>query len=102
MQFRQLPILRPKIVTPFADTMRLVDGDLDSVPAFGVLEKMFKHQPLRRDIKQPVFAAMKSAQPPSSLRRVERRIQKRRCDPARLQRIDLVFHQRNQRGHHDR
>ena len=47
-----LPVLRAKVVAPFADTMRLVDGDQPRLPLGQALEHFRQHQPLWRDVQQ--------------------------------------------------
>ena len=101
-QFGNLAVFRTEIVAPFADAMRLVNGDEFHVPALQIGQKSGKHQPLRRDVEQTEFAIVQAAQAFAAFARRERRIQKRRRDAAGLQRVHLVFHQRNQRRNHDR
>ncbi len=62
-QLFQFAVFRPEIVTPFTDAMRLVDRDLRNVPVQRPFQKGIEHQAFRRDIKQPVLATMKLAQP---------------------------------------
>ena len=50
-------------MTPFTDAMRFVDRDLRDVPIQRALQKSVEHQPLRRDVKQAIFATIQSAQP---------------------------------------
>jgi hypothetical protein len=73
-QFFELAIFRPEIVSPFADTVRLVDGELRDVPVQCALQKRIEHQPLRRDVKHPVIAVMQPAPARHSVLPVQRRI----------------------------
>ena len=53
----ELPVLGPEIVPPLADAVRLVDRDeADRRTASSVEETVaaLAHQPLRRDVEQPV------------------------------------------------
>src|SRR5207249_2105738 len=60
-QFLELAIFRPEIMAPFADAMRLVYGELRDVPVHRALQKRIEHQPLRRDVKHTILAAMQPA-----------------------------------------
>ena len=62
-QVRELAIFGTEIVAPFADAMRLVNGDEPHVPALQIGQESRKHQPFRRDVEQTVFALMEAAQP---------------------------------------
>ena len=96
-----LAVFGAEIVAPFADAMRLVNGDELDVPALQVIEKTGEHQPLRRDVEQAEFAGVQSAQTFAAFAGHQRRVQKRRRDAAGLQRIHLVFHQRDERRDDD-
>ena len=89
-------------MTPFADAMCFIDRDLGNVPVERALQKRFKHQPLRRDVQHAVVSAMQPAPACNRFLSLQRGIQKRCRNPAGLQRIDLIFHQRNQRRHDNR
>jgi hypothetical protein len=96
-QVGELAVFGTEIVAPFADAMRLVNRDEFDVPALQVGQKSRKHEAFGRDVEQAEFAVVQTAQTFSGFVRVERGIQKRRRDAAGLQRVHLVFHQRNQR-----
>ena len=96
-QFFELAIFRPEIVAPFADAMRLVDGELRDVPIHRALQKRIEHQPLRCDVKHTVFTAMQPAPAHYSALPVQRRIQVSSRNPAGLQCVHLIFHKRNKR-----
>ena len=96
-QRRKLPVFRAEIVSPFADAMRLVNGEEVDVPFLQIFEKAGQHQPLRRDVEQPEFAVVQSAQARTRFAGGERRIQKGRRHARRLQRVHLVLHQRDER-----
>ncbi len=98
----QLAIFRPEIVAPLADAMRFVDRDLRDLPFFYLLDKRLEHEPLRRDVEKTKFTVVQSPQARPRLRPVERGVQKRCRDPARLKRVDLILHERDERGNHNR
>ena len=49
-------------MTPFADAMRLVNGEQVHVPLLQIGQKPGKHQPLRRDVEQAELAVVDAAQ----------------------------------------
>ena len=61
-QRRNLPVLRAKIMPPFADAMRLINCERRDVPLLQVIEKAGHEQPLRRDVEQFEFAVVQPAQ----------------------------------------
>ncbi len=100
-QRRKLPVFRAEIVAPFADAMRLVNGEQVHVPLLQIFDKAGQHQPLGRDVEQPKFAVVQAAQSRTRFAGGERRIQKRRGNSGGLQRVHLVFHQRDERRDDD-
>src|ERR1035438_7292599 len=84
-QFRNLAVFRTEIMAPFADAMRLVNGDKLDVPFLQVAQKSRKNQALRCDVEQTEFAVVQTTQPFTAFARRERRIQKGRGDGAGLQ-----------------
>ena len=101
-QIGELAILRPEIVAPLTDAMRLVDGNALRTPALEHFLRATEHQPLRRNIEQFVLAAMQSGNAATRFLGIERGVQKSRRGAGRLQRIHLILHQRDQRRHHNR
>jgi hypothetical protein len=101
-QLRELAVFRAEIVAPFADAMRLVHGDEPHIPARQVIEEAGQHQPFRRGVEQAELAVVQTAQTLAAFARRERGIQERRRNAARLKRVHLVLHQRNERGDNDR
>ena len=49
-------------MAPFADAMRLVDGEQVHVPLLQISQKTGEHQPLRRDVEQTELPVVESAQ----------------------------------------
>ena len=101
-ELRQLPILRPKIMPPLTDAMRLIHRDRRHVPLTQLPQKTLRHDPLRRRIQQLVVPLHQPRPSPTRLRPLNRRIQQCRRHPARRQRIHLILHQRDQWRHHQR
>ena len=99
---RDPAILRPEIVSPFADAVGFVDRDAEKVPSLQTGEKAGKNEAFRRDVQQAVFAAIEPVEPLGGGRRIDRAVQKRRANPVRLERVDLILHQRDQRRHDER
>jgi hypothetical protein len=91
-QFCELPILRPEIMTPLRHAMRLIDREAAHVPFLQILAPAIEHQPFGRGVEQLELPAMQSTQPRPRFVLVQRRIEKRRRDSARLHRVDLIFH----------
>ena len=93
----QTPVFRTEVVTPFADAMRLVDRESLHPPLRQLGQKIRQHEPLRREIKEPVFAGIQLGKTLAGLGRIEGRIQKGRGHPAGRQLVDLILHQGDER-----
>ena len=52
----QQPVIGPEVVTPFADAMRLVDGNQGEGNAFREPPEAIGRRPLRRDIDEVELA----------------------------------------------
>ena len=94
----QLPVLGPEVVAPLGHAVCLVDRDRGHVPAAQVLLPALQQQALRRGVQEAELAAVQAAQARTRRLRVEGGVQEGRRDAARLQGVDLVLHQRDQRG----
>ena len=81
--------------------MRLVDCDRRDIPGLQVLLPVVQHQPLRRDVEQPPLAAVQSGQARARLRPRQAGVEIRRGHAGRLELVDLVLHQRDQRRDDD-
>ena len=88
-------------MAPLADAMCFIDGQLRDVPVKRAFQKRLQHQSLRRDVEHPVLAPMQPAPARLCLVPVQGGIQVGRRDPAGLQRIDLIFHERNERRNYN-
>ena len=73
-QIGNLAVFRPEIVAPFADAMRLVNGDQAHVPALQIRQEAGEHQALRRGVQQAVLAPVQAAQPPAGFLRRQGRV----------------------------
>ena len=101
----QLPVLRPEIVAPLADAVRLVDRDETQA-------RLLQHAPqrlaaladdaLRRHVEQPAAAVAHAREHLVALVRQERAVQIRGGDAVDAKPVDLILHQRNQRRDDER
>lgn len=99
-QLRDAAVFRPKLVTPFAHTVRFVYGDRCDVPALQGAHERRQERALRRNVEQAVFAAIQCLDAFGGSVRVYRAVEIRCRDAVRGQCVDLVFHQRDQ-GRYD-
>ena len=107
-QLAELHVLGAEVVAPLADAMRLVDGEqgeagtgrglLDLVQA---REERLGHQRLGRHVEQVELAAVKPGKHAARLAGLERGVVGGGADAGRLQRVDLVLHQRDERRDDD-
>ena len=97
-----LQISGAKILSPLADTVRLVDDHLRDVSPAGKAQKSVCHQPLRRHIDDPVCAPARMLKRQRMLARGQRAVQISRPHTVLKQRAHLIPHQRNQRRDHQR
>ena len=93
----QAQILRPEVVAPLRDAMRLVDGEKIDRDFAHCGDDVVAQQPFRRNIEKPERAVVQAARHPSPLVVVGGGIEARRLDPKFAQLGDLVAHQRDQR-----
>ena len=97
----QLPVLRPEVVAPLADAMRFVDGDVgDAACAHQRAEAVggFADSALRRDIEQPAGAGAQQVERRATLLGRLPAVQARGRHALRDQAVDLILHQRDERG----
>src|SRR6266704_1952373 len=93
---RELDVLRPEIVPPLRNAVRLVDGEEREPRALEQTQEARRHQPLRRDVEQVEPAREQLALDLRRRLRVERRIEAGRFHARFAQRRHLVVHQRDQ------
>ena len=101
LQFRESAIFGPEVVPPLADAMRLVDRKAGDLQARRQLEKSRRQQPLRRDEYKMMPPAGDLALDVADFHLIHAAMKRRRRITRQPQRIDLVFHQRDQRRDDD-
>lgn len=101
VQLGQREIVRPEVVPPLRDAVRLVDREQRDLAPVQQAQRRLDPQPLRRQIEQIQLTGQELGlhQPP--LVHVLRRVQESGPHPERPQRVHLVLHQRDQRRHDD-
>ena len=98
----QAAILRPEVVTPFADAVGLVDGQERQRHLLQKIERPIGEQPLGREIQQLQSLGFDFVGDLALLGSGERAVDASRADAAIHERVDLILHQRDQRRDHDR
>ena len=96
-------VVRPEVVPPLGDAVRLVDHEQPDVRVADPLQEARRGEPLRRDVEQPHVARGRALDRPPVGRGVLLGVDERH--PAgrhALDRLDLVLHQRHERRHHER
>ena len=89
-------------MAPLRDTVRFVDRQHRRLPVRQALKEVIHHQTFRRDIEQPDAAGAAIRHHLLLLLARHGGVEARRRDAVRQQLIHLIFHQRNQRRHHQR
>ena len=98
----QHPVIRPEIVSPLRNAMRLVNRD-QRQPLLGQHLRKPRHpQPLRSNKKKLQLTAQVIHASLPRHRPIQPRVNPRHLQPQRPQLRRLVFHQRNQRRNHQR
>ncbi len=82
---------------PLTDAVGFVDGQEADVPGFQVLRPILHQQAFRGGVKHLELALVQPPQPGPRFLFAECRVQICGRDPADLQRIHLILHQRDQR-----
>src|SRR5229473_8000586 len=96
----ELPILRPEVVAPFGDAMRLVDGEERNRHASKPRGRAIQGDTLGRKVEQPIVTLACAAKDGAPLLSRKRTIQETSGDSHLLELRHLVLHQRDQRGDH--
>ena len=96
-EIAQPGVVGAKIVPPFADAMGLVDRQQLQPHRPHRLQKPRAAEPLRHDVDQAELARRHAVEPVVLLGRRQRAVDERHRQPQRLELIDLVLHQRDQR-----
>ena len=97
----QAQILRPKVMPPLADTVRLVHREQLRPQLFRQRGKLRREKPLRRHVQQPSETVLELPHHLAPLDRRQRAVEQHRRDPLVSQLLDLVLHQRDQRRDDD-
>ncbi len=98
----ELAVLRPKVVPPLADAVRLVDGDeLDVALREPGQEPVaaLAHEAFGRDVEQAVAPLAHPGRHRRLLVRAERAVVERRRHAVADERVHLILHQRDERRH---
>ena len=100
-QAAELDVLGAEVVAPLRHAVRLVDREERDRERADELERAVEHEALRRHVEQVEPPAAQVAQHLGRLLGRERGVQHRRRNAVRAQRVDLVFHERDERRDHD-
>ncbi len=103
VQHGEQQVVRPEVVAPLRDAVRLVDGEERDARLVEQLEAARRAEPLGRHVQQVELAREQLALDGAGRRGIERRVQELGADAELRERGDLVLHQRDQRrDHHGR
>ena len=101
-QLREVAIVGAEVMAPFADAVRLVYRDEAHVQPRKETLKRRHADTLRRDVEHPERAVFCHLLHPGDSRCVQAAVDEARGDAVGLQTVHLVFHQRDERRHHQR
>ena len=96
----QLAILRPEVMPPVADAVRLVDRHEADAARRQQRQEAFAavaHEPFRREIQQTISSLAQAGDDRGLLAGAERAVVQRRRDAVADEGIDLILHQGDQR-----
>ena len=96
------PVVGPEIMAPLADAVRLVDDQAGRSDAAQRVAECAAAESLRRDVQQAQASGRQLGFHVRALVGHEARVQRGRRDTACAEPVDLVLHQRDERGDHDR
>ena len=99
-QLIQLQIIRPEVVPPLADAMRLIDGNQRNADRRQKRRERSVVQPFRRNVDKLVVPMRKAGETAAHLLGIERGIDVGRGNAAPLQSVHLILHERNQGRNH--
>ena len=94
---REAQIFGAEIVAPLRNAVRLINRQQRDFHPPNPIQKRLARKPLGRDVKQLQLPLAQIRIHPLRFLRRQRRVEPRRRDPARPQRINLIFHQRDER-----
>ena len=95
-------VFRAEIVSPLGDTVRFIHRQQHRVPVREMVEEVIQHQTFRRDIQQANLSGAATRHHLLLLLAGLRGVKTGGRHPIGEQLVDLVFHQRNEGGYHDR
>ena len=95
------PIAGSEVVSPFADAVGLVDGQQGHADVDELAERAAGLHAFGRQIQQLERAVARLRHAVGHVRRAERAVDECRREPATRQRLHLILHQRDERGHDD-
>ena len=94
-------VLRPEVVSPLRDTMRLIHHQIVDVHLGRTGQKQVGTQTLRRHIQELVIAVYSIIQRSVNLTITHPRTYQKRRNPPLAKVLHLILHQGNQRRHHN-
>ena len=95
-------VVGAEVVPPLRDAVRLVDHEQAHTAAREAIEEAPVREPLRCDEEQRDASRLEVGVAAVLLGAIERGVDEGRRDSDRLERLDLVLHQRDQRRDHER
>jgi len=98
----QAPVIGAEVMAPVRHAVRLVHDEPRHRQALEQADERGRRKPLRRDVEQLQRAGARGLQRRTARLGRGQRVQRRGPDAAPRQLVDLIFHQRDERGHHDR
>ena len=96
----QKPVVGPEVVTPLRDAMRLVDDEPRDRHVAEDAHEGIRREALGRDIQQAQIPGTRGLHRLAAHLAGQHRVQRRRPNSPLVQLVHLVFHQRDQRRHH--
>ena len=102
LQNAELAVFRAEIVPPHADAMRFIDGDGGDAAVLEKIEESLHQQPFGRHVEEFEPALAQPVEHFVSFRVGHGAVQPAGGDAVIQQRVDLVFHQRDQRRNDER
>ncbi len=95
-EFPDAMVIRPEVMAPLADAVRLVDHEEGGTPPQDRLAELPGAQPLGRDVEQLQLAGEPAPDHLPPVCRREGAVEERRRDATSLEGIHLVLHQRDE------
>ena len=99
-QFGEAAVVRPEVVSPLGDAVRLVDGEPRRTVPGEAFQDFRPHEPLRRNVEQAQSTVAQLAVRLDGVSPRRRRIERAGRHAVEAQRGHLIAHQRDERRHH--